>query len=394
MKYDFDTVIDRYNTYSMKYDGLRLNKRANEHTIAMMVADMDFRVAQPILDKLHETVEFGMFGYTGDFAEPAYAASVVHWWKSQYDCELDPKHIIYSNGTVEAVNCAIKAFSNVGDGVIIQRPVYGHFTSAIEEECHRKAVDNRLLCDENNYYTIDFDDLERKCADPNNRVLIFCSPANPVGRVWTDEEILRVAEITRKHNVLLISDEVHCDIRRAGITHTPILKIVEDTSNIIMLTAINKTFNLAGLACSNAIIPDDFLRARFKREFGMRMPTPFAISALIAAYNDGVEWMEQMNEYIDGTIDFALQYFAEKMPWVKVGKPEGTYCLWLDFSASGLSGEEIHRRIYDQANVFLQDGVVHDPERGQAFQRMCLPCARSVVKEAIDRIAHEFEDIG
>lgn len=393
MIYDFDKVVDRHNTYSMKYDGLKqINDKTNGDSIPLFVADMDFQTARPILDALHKTVDFGILGYTMDRAEPRYAQAVCHWWKQQYDLDILPEHIVYSNGTVEAIRYAIEAFSNIGDGVIIQRPVYGHFTSTIEEECFRRVVNNQLLC-KDGYYTIDYNDLEEKCADPDNRILIFCSPANPVGRVWTPEEIQKVAAIAKKYHVLLISDEVHCDILRSGVRHYPIFSVVEDTGGIIMCTAINKTFNLAGLQCSNIIIPDAFLRSRFKKSFGRRQPTPFAISACIAAYNEGVDWMDQMNAYIDGNIRFAMEFLKENMPWVRVREPEGTYCLWLDFKAAGLSDAEVHRRIYEDANVILQDGTVHDPDLGGCFQRICVPCARSVLKEALTRIAGQFQDI-
>lgn len=395
MNYNFDNIVNRYSTYCMKYDGLQaMYPNADNASIPLMVADMDFQTAPPILDALHQTVDFGIFGYTSDKTESKYAEAVCTWWKKRFDTQLNPDDIIYSNGTVEAIDCAIRAFTKTGDGVIVQRPVYGHFSEDILA-MNRKPVSNHLLCDENGYYTIDFDDLEKKCADPENRVMIFCSPANPVGRVWTQEEIQKVADITRRHHILLISDEVHCDIIRAGQHHLPILKAVEDTSNIIMMTAINKTFNLAGLQCSNIVIPDSFLKARFLKAFGMHLPTPFAVSACIAAYTDpeSENWLNQLNAYLDDNLTFTKEYFAKHLPWIKLSVPEGTYCVWLDLRNSGLPDEEIHKRIYLDANVFLQDGLVHDPEHGHCFQRICVPCPRSVLKEAYQRIANQFQDI-
>lgn len=394
MLYDFDTVVDRRHTFSFKYDALQqICPTANEDTIPLFVADMDFTVAQPILDALHKTVDTGIFGYTLDTAEPRYAEAVCHWWQKQYRCTFSPDDVVYVNGTVEAVNVAIRAFTQPGDGVILQRPVYGHFNTAVEQDCNRRVVDNHFLCDAHGFYSIDYDDLEAKCAEPNNRAMIFCSPANPVGRVWTVDEIRRVAAITKKYNVLLIADEVHCDIVRKDVQHHPVLSVVDDKSNVIMLTAINKSFNLAGLQCSNAIIPDAFLRARFETALGERMPTPFAIAALLAAYSEGREWLEQMNAYVDLNIDVVLDYLGKNLPWVKAYRPEGTYCLWLDFSACGLPDEEIHRRIYEDANVVLQDGTVHDPLHGQGFQRICVPCSRSVLLAALARITAQFQDI-
>lgn len=394
MQYNFDEVVNRYGTYSMKWDGVTgLVPGLRGKFIPMMIADMDFKTAQPVIDAMHRVADFGMFGYTADWAEPAYAQAVTGWFSRRFGWQFSPQDVIYSNGTIEALNCAVQTFSNVGDGVILCRPVYGHFTQAIEDECHRKVVDCHLRNDGSGYYTMDYEDLEKKCADPRNRIFVLCSPHNPTGRVWTPEELRRAAQICQKHHVLLISDEVHCDIVRAGVRHYPLPTVVEDHSNIITLTAVNKTFNLAGLQCSNAIITDPFLRERFKNAFGMRCPTPFAIAALIAAYNEGEEWLEQANAYIDDNLDFALDFLQQHLPWVKAWRPEGTYVLWLDLSASGLSDAEIHARIYDQALVMLQDGTDHDPEKGQCWQRMCMPCARSVLQEALERIADVFQDV-
>lgn len=393
MIYDFDTVINRHGTYSSKYDGASFfGISPRPGFIPLMVADMDFATAKPIVDAMHRVADFNLYGYSNDHAEPRFAEAICHWWRKHFEATVLPEQIVYSNGTCEAINCAIQTFTNVGDGVIIQRPVYGHFNGIIEEECHRKVVDNRLICDDG-YYTMDFELLERQCADPANRAMILCSPANPVGRVWSREELSRVCEITRRHNVLLICDEIHCDLVRQGVTHTTILNVTSDYSNIILISGINKTFNVAGLQASHAIIPDKFLRSRFTAAFGYRTPTPFTIAAVVAGYTQGEEWLEQVRDYIDGNIDFVIEFLGKQMPWVKVRRPQGTYCLWLDFSACGLSPEEIHRRIYDEANVYLQDGYVHDPEQGGCFQRVCTPCARSVLTEAMQRIANAFCDV-
>lgn len=395
MKYNFDEIVSREGTYSLKYVGLKgRNPLKDQEIIPLTLADMDLPTADSILDALRATVDFRMFGYTGVNCTPEYGRAVCKWWKKRFDTDLNPDDIIFSPGTCAAIRAAIEIFSHPGDGIIIQRPVYGHFSEDIEK-LHRHPVSSRLISDSSGNYTMDFDDLERKCSDPNNPIMILCSPANPVGRVWTVEELQKVAEITQRHSTVLISDEVHCDIVRKGVKHTPILKAVENTSNILMMTAINKTFNLAGLACSNAIIPDPALKQRFKKHFGLKLANPFSISALIAAYNspDAEEWLGELNTYIDGNLQFVKDFLAEKMPWVKTHIPQGAYFMWLDFCASGLTGAEIHERIYDKARVALQDGTVHDPEGGEFFQRICVPCARSVLEEALNRIYKQFSDI-
>ncbi|MCE5196279.1 MAG: PatB family C-S lyase [Negativicutes bacterium] len=398
MQYNFDEVVERRGTYSMKWDMMPMMSammngkfRFDEQTIPLQVADMDFPAAQPIVDAMHRVADFRIYGYTSDLAAPAYRAAIVHWFKTRHNWEINPEHILYANGTVEALNGAIRAFSKEGEGIILCRPVYGHFTSAIEEDCRRKVVSSQLINQEG-YYSMNFADIEAKCADPRNKCFVLCSPHNPVGRVWQPEELRTLAAICKKHQVILISDEVHCDILRKGVRHYPLAAVVDDLSNIVVLNAVNKTFNLAGLSCSNAIIADDTLRAAYHKAMGMRMPTPFAVAALIAAYTEGEEWLDQVNAYIDGNIDAVQAFLQERMPKVKLWRPEGTYCLWLDFSGYGLSHAEIEDRIYGKANVMLQSGLVHDPQFGAGFERVCLPAARSVIMTAFERIAQQFAD--
>lgn len=392
MKYDFDKIVNRRGTSCIKYDvTCSQASKSGKELIPLFLADMDLRTAQPIIDAMHKVADFGMWGYTATEGEPEYDKAVINWFKRRHNTDINEEEIIYSNGTIEALRCVIKNFSNVGDGVIICRPVYGHFSECIENECHRKVSDAHLIYDESNHrWDLDFDEIEKKCSDSKNRIMIMSNPHNPVGRVWTKEELKKTAEICRKHHVILVSDEVHCDILRKGVVHNSIYNCVQDTSNIIMLTAINKTFNMAGLSCSNVIIKDKFLRDRFIDAFGEHLPTPFAIYGLIAAYNEGEEWLEQLNEYIDGNIDWTISFLKENMPKVKVDRPDGTYCLWLDFSDYGLSDEEIHEIIYDKAGVLFQDGIVHDPKFGKCRQRVCIPCSRLLIKEAFERIKEEF----
>ena len=251
-------------------------------------------------------------------------------------------------------------------------------------------VDSHLIKDKTGYWSMDFEDIEKKCADPQNRILVLCNPHNPIGRVWTSEELKTLAAICIKYHVLIVSDEVHCDITRKGVQHYPLAVAAEDQSNIIMLTALNKTFNLAGMQCSNVIISDKFLKERFMKTFGHRSPTPFAIAATVAAYTDCDEWVRQLNDYIDENINWVMNFLSKEIPLVKVTKPEGTYCMWLDFSAYGLTDKEIHKRIYSDANVYMQDGTVHDPKFGQCCQRICVPAPKSIIMEAMQRVAAQF----
>lgn len=397
MKYDFDKVIERRGTYAIKWAGDALakvfggNSTWNDETIPMMTADMDLQSPEPVIQAMHHVADHKMYGYTMPQTDPQYYTSLCRWFKDRHDWEVQPDEVVNSFGTFGALTHVAKMYTNEGDGIILMNPVYGHFSQDVVK-WNRKPVFCHLI-NNDGYYTIDFEKFETLCADPNNKLLIFCSPANPVGRVWTEEELKKVAEICAKHNVFVISDEVHCDHLRKGVKHIPFLKVCEDKSNAIVLVGINKSFNMAGLSCSNAVIQDKELMKKIMKDYPMSMPTPFAIAGQIAAYTEGDEWMDQVCEYIEGNIDWAIDFFKKEMPKMKIWKPEGTYCLWMDLTAYGLSDEEVHKRIYVDANVLLQDGLVHDSEHGQCFQRMCVPCARSVLKEACERIAKAFEDV-
>ncbi len=388
MKYDFDKVIDRHGTYSIKWD---LETKGKDTAIPMMIADMDLQSPEPVIQAMHRVADHMMYGYSLTDAAPEYYTSLCRWFKDRHNWEIQPEEVILSQGTFGALTYVAQMYAAEGEGIILMNPVYGHFAQDIEK-WNRKIVFCHLIND-NGYYTIDFEKFEELCADPNNKVLIFCSPANPVGRVWTAEELKQVYEITKKHNVFVISDEVHCDHLRKGTTFIPYLTVCEDKSNAISMVGVNKSFNMAGLTCSNAIVQDETLRKKILEHYPMPMPTPFAIAGQIAAYTEGDEWMEQVCDYIDDNIDWAIDYFKQNMPKVKIWRPEGTYFLWMDFRAYGLTDEEVHKRIYEDAKVILQDGLVHDPEQGQCFQRLVLACARSVLQTACERINAAFADV-
>lgn len=395
MPTNFDELIERRNTWSAKWH--RMDNCAADYTdpaltLPYQVADMDIACPDAIVQAMHRVADQRIFGYS--ICPDAYYNALIGWYQRRWGVAVKREWVIPSHGSISAVNAAIAAFTNVGDGVILCRPVYGHFTGCIEDEMYRRAV-NVQLVNNDGYYTMDWDAFEAACAVPTNRLFILCSPANPVGRVWTREELARMCEITRRNHVILVSDEVHCDLVMSGAKHIPIIDATDDLSNIILVAGVNKTFNVAGLACANAIIPDDSLRGIFRKEFGYAGMSPFSIAALIAAYDECETWTDELCAYIEGNFDAALAFFAERMPKVKVRKPEGSYILWLDFSAYGLSDEEIHSRIYDadHANIQLQEGLVHDPVGGGQFQRMCVSCTRAFLMAGLERMAKEFETL-
>ena len=388
MKYDFDTVVDRAGTWSLKWGHPTFTPR----TIAMEVADMDFKTAPAIIEEMHRVADFGMWGYTGENCTPAYAQAVCRWFSVRHGWDFGPEAVIHVNGTVAALDVALNAFTAPGDGVVLCRPVYGHFTSDIE--AHGRRVESVHLREDDGYYTMDFAGIDQALAKPENKIFLLCSPANPAGRVWTAEELRRLSELCKKHGKVLVSDEVHCDILRAGVRHIPTALAAVPGTRLVTLTAVNKTFNLAGLACSNTIITDGALREEYRAHLGEQLPSPFAVAACVTAYGGACdEWVAELNEYLDGNIDFALDFIRRRLPKARCRRPEGTYTLWIDFSGYGLPDAEVHRRIYspEGADVCLQDGLAHDPDQGACWQRMCVPCARSVLAQALERMAAQFE---
>ena len=393
MKYNFDEIVDRKGTHSMKWEAgeflkaFGLTERFDEDTISLFVADMDFPVPEPIIRAMHERVDRRIFGYSHFGTSPDYVEAIQGWFRRRHDWLISEESIVYSSGTVSALHNMVKAYTEPGDGIMIQRPVYFPFTAVIENN-NRVVVNNALINDEG-YYTIDFDDFEAKAKAPSTKMFILCNPHNPVGRVFTAEELTKMAEICIENDVIFVGDEIHGDLIRPDQTHHPILTLVDDPL-ILSCTAINKTFNTAGLHCSNIIINDQEMRDKFKAVQGFTSPTPFAIVALIAAYNEGEDWLQQVNAYIDDNLKFLDTFLKENMPQVKYVIPEGTYIGWLDFRGYGLTPKEVHDRIYNQANVVLEDGEIFGPE-GEGFQRICVPTPRPLFKQALERIAAQFQ---
>jgi len=395
MRYNFDEIVDRrYGkySYSMKWGNNAMVAqmaevdRIESDSIALWTADMDFRCSQPIIDALKGVAEHGIFGYS--FPDQTYYDAIISWFKRRMNWEIKQEEIIYVDGTVEAVKQCVLAYTNPGEGVIIQRPVYYPFTNCIETT-GRKVINNQLK-DDNGYYTMDYDDLAKKAEDPNTNLLILCHPHNPVGRIWRDEELIELARICRQNGVIIVTDEIHGDLIRRGEQFHPLATLV-DNSNIVMATAVNKTFNLAGLHCTNLVIPNQGLRDRFVATMGIVLPSPFTIAAVTAAYNDSEDWLEQLIDYLDGNIDWVLTFLQEKMPKVRCFRPEGGYIIWMCFRAYGLEPKEIQDKIHRSARVLLESGSVFDPDLGYGFERVCLPSPRSVLQDAFERIAKEFE---
>lgn len=394
MKYQFDDEVNRRGTGSMKWDAgdflkmVGLTERYDEETLPLFTADMDLPVPDPIIKALHKTVDNRIFGYT--MPNDDYYEAIINWFKRRNDWDIKKEEIIYCPGTVKALGISVKAYTNVGDGVIIQRPVYPPFTSAIED--NERVVINNALINDDGYYTIDFEDFEAKAKVESTKLFILCNPHNPSGRIFSREELKRLAQICYDNGVIIIADEIHGDLIRKDNQFYPIVKCTDKIEHIITCTAINKTFNVAGLHATNVVISNEDLRNKFRKVCGYEMPSPFTIAAIISAYNEGEEWLDQIIDYIDGNIDYIYNFLKENMPKVKVMKPEGTYIMWLDFREYGLTPEEVKKRIYVDANVILESGAMFG-EEGTGYERICIPSPRPMLKEAMERIAKAFEDL-
>ncbi len=397
--YNFDEPIDRHGTGASKWDAGPLMLRYgfcdhyDANTIPLFTADMDFSAPDSVRESIMKRARHNIYGYLAHAPEvdPAWYEAVCRWYRKRQNWEIEPHTISYANGTIEALKAAFRAFSNAGDSILINRPIYGPFTINIEK-VGRKVCNSQLIADENLHYTINWADFEKKCAEPDVKIFILCHPHNPTGRIWTDEELVRMYEICTANDVLVISDEIHGDLIRSDQEFHPLATLV-DGKNLITFNGVNKTFNLAGLQGTNAIITNPELKAAFDQAIDYISPNPLTLAAMQGAYEGGEEWLDELKVYLDGNIDWVLNFLHEHMPKVHAARPEGTYILWLDFRDYGISPEEIHRRIYFDADVLLEGGKMFDPDYGAGFERMCLSTRRALIQEAWQRIEKAFADL-
>jgi cystathionine beta-lyase len=386
MKYNFDTPVDRHNTASLKWNGahLFLGERARD-ALPMWVADMDFRVPQEVIEALRRTAEHGIFGYP--IVPDSYYDAVIRWMDRRYAWKIKREWMYHSPGVVPGLNCIVQAFTDKGDAIAIQSPVYYPFTNCIVNN-DRRVVRNRLkLLD--NQYTIDYDDLEEKLKTNNISMLILCNPHNPVGRVWTKEELIQFGQICLKYNVLVISDEIHADLTFNGFSTTAFAGISDDfAQNTIVCTSASKTFNLAGLQTANIIIPNERLGRIFDNymeKLHLLRPNIFGQVATEVAYSCGEEWLQQLKDYLQDNLQFVIQFITNNIEGIKVIKPEGTYLVWLDCRGLGMSDKELKTFMLDRAKVALDDGYLFGPG-GEGFTRMNIACTRKTLQEALGRI--------
>lgn len=391
MKYDFDEIIDRRNTDCLKYD-FAAERGMPEDVLPLWVADMDFRTAQGIIQRAVKDAGLGIYGYTD--SKDDYFQTIAAWYRDYFDWKVEKKWLVKTPGVVFAIGIAIQALTKEGDAVMIQQPVYYPF-SAVVKDNDRILVNNALVL-KDGHYEIDFEDFEKKIIQNHVKLFILCSPHNPVGRVWTTEELHKIGEICLKHNVKVISDEIHGDFVYEGRKHhvfTTVDPAFEEIS--IICTAPSKTFNLAGLQVSNIFIPNVQTRKAFLRKMsaaGYSQVNMIGLHACQAAYETGREWLEELKVYLKGNLDYVRTYLEEKLPQIKLIEPEGTYLIWLDCRALGLSEDDLEHLIVHEAKLWLDSGAIFG-EAGAGFERINIACPRAVLEEAMKRLERAVEGL-
>lgn len=385
MPYDFDEIVDRGGTHAVKLEALP--KGCPPDAIPVWVADMDFACAPEIVKALHERLDRRIFGYT-TCDNDEYRNAVTGWFKRRYDWEVNPDHLAFCPGVVPAIAFALEALTDPGDKVVIQRPVYYPFTGKIEET-GRIVVNNALLYQDGTY-RMNLEELDRQLADPQVKGMILCSPHNPVGRVWTEQELKDLVKTVKKHDKWIFADEIHMDLTRLNVSHTPLLKVDPGYAHrIISATAPSKTFNLAGMQVSNLVIPNDELRAAFKRvtgRYSIWAPNMLGMTACIAAYTQGEAWLDAARAYIDRNIELVKSELAKRLPQARVVPTEGTYLVWIDLRAYESDPQALEQLMQQKARVAFDEGYIFGKE-GAGFERLNVACPRSVVQDVIDRMA-------
>jgi len=382
---NFDKKNNRYGTYSIKYDPVSRGKP--EDVLPMWVADMDFPAPLCVTDALRELAAHGIFGYSEPDA--AYFETMQNWFSRRFNWQIEREWLVITPGVVNAIYIAVRALTQVGDGVVIQQPVYYPFESAVRHT-GRKLLVNQLVY-ENGNYTIDFDDFENKIKQA--KLFILCSPHNPVGRVWTQDELSRMGEICLRHNVVVIADEIWQDFVFKGSRHFVFSALSQELADItVTTTAPSKTFNLAGLQHANIFISNRELRKKFKLEYtacGLNQPGLAGLVTCKAAYDHGEKWLDELLAYLAGNMLLISNFLQERIPKIKFTVPEGTYLAWLDCSALGFSPQELDSVITDKARLWLSDGAKFGAG-GEGFTRINAACPHEVVNDAMAKLELVF----
>ena len=380
MKYDFDEIVPRRGTHSVKWE-----LDSDPDILPMWVADMDFRTAPPVVEALRRRVEHGIFGYAQ--APQAYYDAVVKWFERRHGWRTEPEWILHTTGVIPALSAILKALTQPGDKILVQTPVYNHFFISIRNSGCRTAEND--LTYRGGVYTIDFADLERKAADPEVKAMLLCNPHNPAGRVWSPEELRRIGEICLRNGVFVVADEIHCELVMPGFRYTPFASLGEEfLHNSVTCCSPSKAFNLAGMQIANIVSADADVRTGIDRAINDNEVcdvNPFGVEALMAAYDRGEEWLDRLREYLADNYRMLCGFFAEYLPQYPVLPLEGTYLVWIDCRTTGVSSEQIAARLLAEAKLMISPGTIYGPG-GEDFIRLNIACPRSLLEEGLLRL--------
>ena len=388
MTYNFDELVDRKGTSCLKYD-FAVERGYPKDVLPFWVADMDFRTAPPIIEELTRRVQHGIFGYTDPSAD--YRTAVRHWQETQHGWTPQEGSLTVTPGVVFALGMAVQSFTEPGDAVLIQQPIYYPFGSIILG--NKRTLVNSPLVLKDGHYEINFEDFEQKITENHVKLFLLCNPHNPAGRVYTREELTRMAEICLAHDVLIVADEIHSDFIRAGYRHTVLASLAEEIAmHTITCTAPSKTFNLAGLQISNIFIENELLRQKFRQTIdhaGYSQPNALGLFAAQAAYEKGLPWLKELRAYLEANYQKTKAFLQGHLPKVTLIEPEGTYLLWLDFRAYGLSAKELDDIIVHEANLWLDSGHIFGKD-GEGFERLNIACPWATLEKGLQQLASAF----
>lgn len=383
----FDETYNRRGTYCTQWDYVQ-DRFGVEGLLPFTISDTDFPLPESVTKKLEQRLQHPIFGYTR-WNHQDFQQAVQTWYQKRFDATIDPEWLVYSPSVIYSVSKLIEMKSAVGEGVVVQTPAYDAFYRVIGDN-QRCVVENPLIYEEGHYY-IDFVDLEQKLAQKENKILLFCSPHNPTGRVWTKEELVKVIDLCAKYDVFLISDEIHMDVLRAGQKHIPIIDFTQ--KNIALVTSASKTFNFPGLIFSYLMLPEIELKEQFievlKYKEGLSSTSTLGLTATMSAYNDCGDWVDELNRYIDGNFEFVREKLAAHLPEIYVVPSEATYLMWLDISKLPLSPEEIQNRLIHIGKVAIMDGAVYGGN-GAQFLRLNIGCPHSKLEDGVERMVRSL----
>lgn len=378
MPYDFDTVINRKNTASLKWD-------TDEYELPMWVADMDFQTAPEIREAIEKRAAHGVFGYS--VIPDEWYDAYTGWWKKRHGFEMDKDWLIFCTGAIPAISSVVRKITTPAEKVVIMTPVYNIFFNSVLNN-GRQVLENKLVYDRNGYH-IDFDDLEKKLADPQTSLMLLCNPQNPAGIIWSRETLSRIGELCSKYKVTVVSDEIHCDITDPGCSYVPFASVSEECrNNSITCIAPTKAFNIAGLHTAGVMVPDSYLRHKVWRGLNtdeVAEPNAFAVTAAVAAFEKGEKWLDELRQYIYENKKYAESYISEDIPQIKALPENATYLMWLDITGTGGSSSQLAEFIRSETGLYLSDGKEYGGD-GEHFLRMNIACPHSVLKDGLERL--------